>query len=298
MNGASYDFMVDMSGVDRDELLARAAQQLDTFSKPLSGTDRGTAKAAEITRALQGDEARLPRANLDLFRITDEQFLARGLSAPVRFTTLSKDFNFYWTSIPIGLKPKFNWAFNRIEARIAFNEGEVATKLPKAYQILPAKQFQKLLEGNMQLDVRLNENFEFEAKAAMKAGAGENAAQGGASAGLAVNASAGAVLGPFRYSVKKAKIDHNDPGMEWVFWRIDGAEFFEESSPQLVVVLQVPKGTKRLKIEAKLQAYRYFNTGAADWRAAVAHLPEAIKGFFERGAPLADQNTWDLSEHL
>jgi hypothetical protein len=300
MNQADFRFSVDLSRLDRGALLDEAASKMDVAVGHLGPAGRAAeSDAGKLTRAIKHDQARLPAANPDLYRITDKDFLARNLAAPVRFTELSKDFNFYWMDIPVGLHPEWNWAFNMIEARIAFNEGDAPETLPKAYQILPAKQFQTLAQANMNLEVRLNENFEFEATSGkLGVASGDASIKAKADAAGVVKAGAGAVLGPFKYQIKKAKIDHNAPGMEWVFWRIDGAEFFQEDSPRLIVILQVPKRTKTLRVSAALQAYRYFNLGAANWQEAVKRLPELLKSYFESGAPLQDSQQWDLSASL
>jgi hypothetical protein len=48
---------------------------------------------------------------------------------------------------------------------VEFNPDDSAPHTrPKAYQILPEKQFRTLLKGSTHLEVRLNENFVFSAK--------------------------------------------------------------------------------------------------------------------------------------
>ena len=83
-----------------------------------------------------------------------------------------------------------------------------------------------------------------------------------------------------------------------MFWRLDGAEFFQENRPELVVIAQVPKGAVEFKITAALQAYRYFNTGAADWQDAILGLPSRLVSFFKDGAPVGDAKEYDLRQHL
>ena len=100
------------------------------------------------------------------------------------------------------------------------------------------------------------------------------------------------------YNVKKAKIDHSAIGLEKVFWRLDGAEFFQESDFPLVVVLQVPKETKEVKVAAVMQASRYFAFLSADLQDAVSELGRRFRTFFEAGIPIQDQKLWDITPCL
>ncbi len=105
-------------------------------------------------------------------------------------------------------------------------------------------------------------------------------------------------MGPFVYDVKKAKIEHSAAGLEKVFWRLDGAEFFQESDFPLVVVLQVPKDTKEVKVAAVMQASRYFSFLSADLQDAVKELGERFRNFFKAGIPIQDQHMWDITSRL
>src|SRR5262249_12282453 len=162
------------------------------------------------------DQALLP-AYPDVYRITDKDFLAHNKPASVGVAEITRNFNFYWIRFPVGLKPELNWAFNMIEVRVEFNPGQPPHTRPKAYAILPKREFQVLFSANTVRRVGLNENLEFQAdtgelqlpgapvSAKLKAGVG-----GVAKAGV------GAVFGPFEYRLKRAKINHSATGMEWV----------------------------------------------------------------------------------
>ena len=297
METTQHRFEFNMAGIDRNRLLEQAASDLDALRGHLDNATGGVAPTDEgdRTRAIRNDQALLP-AFPDVYRITDHDFLARHAPAPVAFSELARSFDFYWIRFPVGLKPELNWGFNMIEVRIEFNEGAPPHTRPKAYQILPQKQFQTLVDANTSIEVTLNEKLEFEAKTGLLEGAlGPAGAKASAEVGAVAKAGAGAVLGPFRYRIKKAKIDHSATGLEWVFWRIDGAEFFQEDSPELVVIAQVPKITKTVTVKAELQASRYFSYGAAPWQDAVKQIPALLRGFFENGMPLRDEKPWDIT---
>lgn len=294
MDGFSYD----MSAVDRGSLLTSAASALDLQASSLGGPAQATeTPAGRVARALIGDEAFFS-AFPDVYEISDRTFLARKRPLPARFKELARDFRFYWLYIPIALIPQYNWAFNRLEVAIEFNPEDMKPeRRPRAYQILPAKQFQQLLELTTKLDVSINEEFEFAAHPPAVALPNDLASISGSVEASAAG-SAGLTVGPFSYRIKKAKIDHSPVGMEQVWWRIDGAEFFQEDSPALIVIVQVPTAVRQVKIAAALQAYRYFNFATAGLQDAVAQLPKALADFFRAGAPLRDDAAWDITPRL
>ena len=115
----------------------------------------------------------------------------------------------------------------------------------------------------------------------------------GASAKARIGGEVG--VGPLAVRMVAARVDHTAEGLEKVFWRLDGAEFFEENQPELVVVLQVPKGVETFDVVGVLQAYRRFNLFPAGLQAAVRQLPEALRVFFSGGAPLSAQTTYALA---
>ncbi len=96
----------------------------------------------------------------------------------------------------------------------------------------------------------------------------------------------------------KAQIDHTPVGMEKVRWRIDGAEFFGEDSPEPIVILQVPTATREVTITAALEASRYFNYASASLQDAIRELGASMRQFFRQGAPLQSTATWDISASL
>ncbi len=294
-----FDFSVDMQDVDRSARLAEAADRIDYLQRHLHGQPEGNeaqpSEAGNFIRESIGDEASLA-VFPDIYEITDRDYLARDLIAPVRFTELKRRFNFYWIRFPVGLAPRRNWDFKRIEVRVEFNPDSPEPHLrPKAYQILPDKKFQDLIQAHQGLELNFNESFVLEAKPlpiVAPAGKIEVGVDGVANGGF------GAVLGPFHYRVTRAKIDHNATGMEWVFWRIDGSEYFREITPELVIVAQVPKETEMVTMQARLQAYHDFNFASAGLKDLIGELPRVLRNYIKDGAPLADKKSWNLTPVL
>jgi len=292
-----FEFSFNMEGIDRQALLTEAADKVTQLHGHLGPgmAARDTAKEGESVRAFIDEEATLS-VFPDLYRITDQDYLARGVAAPVKFEELTRNHKYYWLRIPIGLAPKRGWSFNMIEVRIEFKAGNGKPHLtPRAYQILPNKKFQSLLQAHQKLELSLDENFEFAAKTG-----DVKWPQGKVNIGVeaVANAGAGVVLGPFTYELKRAQIDHNAVGMEWVFWRLDGAQFFQDDSPELIVIAQVPNEVTSVQLSAQLQAYRNFNFLTADLTQVIQQLPTSLRTFFTGGMPLRDERQWDLTPRL
>jgi hypothetical protein len=301
MSATSLDFSFNMEGLDRNALLTEAAERLNVLSGHLGGDVQkaGDSPLAALVKELQGDAAEFAKSPV-VQKITEERFASSNLQIGDRFKELTKQHDLYCVDFPVYLHAKRGWGFKRLEAIVEFNpENSDAMTRPKAIRILPDKQFQTQLQAGTRLEFGLDENLDFSAKSgAMEARAGS--AQVSASAGAGAKASTGFKLlaGPFAYQVKKAKIDHSAVGLEKVFWRVDGAEFFQENDFPLVVVLQVPKGTKEVKVAAVMQASRTFSFFTADLQDAVGELGRKIRSFFEAGAPIQDQQLWDITAHL
>ena len=296
-----FEFSFNMEGVDRNALLTEAAERLNVLSGRLGGDAEnvGDSPVAALVKELQGDAAEFAKSPV-VERISDETFLSNNLQIGNRFKELSKDHNLYCIDFPVYLHAKRGWGFNKLEVIVEFNPDDPEpTSRPKAIRILPEKKFETQLQGGMRLEVGLDENLDFSAKSGTMAAQAGNA-QVSASAGADAKLSTGLNLlaGPFVYNVKKAKIEHSAIGLEKVFWRLDGAEFFQESDFPLVVVLQVPKETKEVKVAAVMQASRYFSFLSADLQDAVRELGRRFRGFFEAGIPIQDKQLWDITPRL
>jgi hypothetical protein len=292
----------DMGGINRQSLLAEAAEQIDLQTAHLGDRTpqpRET-KAGELLRALHDGDVAEFAAFPTLYRITEKHFLEHNRAVPVRFEQLARDCNFYWLYLPMTLFPARNWAFNRLEVAIEFNPGSaIAHTRPTAYQILPQKHFQTLLEVSDSLEIRIGENFEFIASASVPP-VQMGVANSQIDAGVDVKAATkmGLVVGPFEYRIKRARIDHTAPGLEKVFWRLDGAQFFQNNDVPLIVIVQVPRETQKVQITAAMQAYRFFNLASADLQQAIQDLPKALRDFFSGGIPLRDEKLWDITPRL
>ena len=285
----NFDFGFD-TGIDRSSVLLDAARLVDEGAGHLGQNDETDAQArGNELRALLGDKAEWG-AQLEAHEITDADFLARQLAIPVLFKSLAKDFRFVWVRLPAYLVTKVNWGFSKLIVHIEFNpELGLAGGRPRAYQILPDRKFQTLLQAQDHLDIEvgIDSNFKLNQRAALPT----EALGGQATASIGVEGVAsggfGAVVGPFSYRIVRAKIEHTDTGLENVQWKFMGQEFFQETLPTMVVIVQIPRQTSHLNITAKLAAYRYFNVGSAGLFQFLTQLPSAVYNFLVKdGAPL------------
>lgn len=303
MDTNELDFSFDMRGADRNTLLAETAQRLDALSGHLGPNGKTeSSKEGDQARLAMEEEAKVG-AIPKVYRITQDEYLARQLKAPLQVEQLLKKYNFYWIQFPVFLHTRENWFFNKLELRIEFNLDEPRPELrPTAYQILPHRKFQKLIEAEQHLTVGVNENFELEVQTGavgLKTPDGQRKVHTQAGVDGAASGGFKLVIGPFEYAIKRAKIEHTDVNNVAVFWRIVGAEFFQEDRPEFIVVAQVPKKTKTVTIAPRLQAYRNFNTWSATFQQLSKNLPMAIREYFQGGAPIVhDPGPWDITSLL
>ncbi len=162
MADSGFDFSYDMQGVDRTTLLQEAAQTINALGGHLDDSGRQAPETPEAALILDlaKDVAKLGEFP-EIYKITGKNFLANNRAIPASFTSLTKQFNYYWLHIPIGLMPRRNWAFDRLELKVIFEGGDQPHLTPKAYQIMPAKQYETLMQANQSLRLGLNEKLEF-----------------------------------------------------------------------------------------------------------------------------------------
>jgi hypothetical protein len=296
-----FEFSFNMEGVDRNALLTEAAERLNVLSRDQAGdaSIEGDSPLAVLMKELRGDQAEFAELPV-VEKITDETFSSANLQIGERYKQLTRDHSLYCVDFPVYLHAQRGWGFNKLEVLVSFNpEDTASTTRPKAIRILPEKKFETQLQGGMRMEVGIDENLDFSAKSGSVA-AQAGGAQVSASAGAGAKLSTGLNLkmGPFVYDLKRAKIEHSAVGLEKVFWRLDGAELFQDSDFPLVVVLQVPKEAKEVKVAAAMHASRHFSFLTADWQDAVKELGRRFRNFFEAGAPIQHTKEWDITSRL
>lgn len=309
MNDDPLKFSFDFGDANHPDLLAEAQQTISALRLNLDNTQAAAVTDApmKLLEELKGEVAEFG-VYPEVLPLEARHFSEHGLKVPVRFTDLSAGYRFYWLRLPLALHPRAGLPFYKLECAVEFNPDEAAGHLrPRAQLILPDRKFRELMTAQQGLSLQIGENFEFQAKTpsiriggdstpgAAVSPTGSIAAEGGVDAKVA--GQLGFVAGPFNYRLRQAQIEHTEPDLEKVFWRLTGGEFFEETAPTLIVVLKVPREVQAVKIAAALQAYHHLTLAAPVWD-ALTYAGERILNFFRRGAPKPDTITWDITKSL
>jgi len=307
----AYDFSLDLSNIDRDAYIYEAAKLADDIKdrepvlsgnlkpdsitvpsnyNPLS-SDSSKSVEGQIIRTYAQDMASFAKKP-DVYKITDEDFIAKKRDIPHIFSQFTEDYDFYWIRFPINIIKKSNWAFNKIEVIIDFlADTDTPHSYPKVFQILPDKKHMYFIQTSGSVAINIDENFQFAANPNIES----TGLTGAAEVSSKAESNAGLVLGPFKYSLNKAKVDHSDIGSQWLFWILNGIEFVQDTSPDLIILTQVRKNTKHLNIRAQLQAYCDFSLLNTDIQKIINLLPDNIKNFFVKGCPVRDINEYHLN---
>jgi hypothetical protein len=300
---SAFDFDFDFSGVDRAELLAEASNTVRALGSELGpGTLTGESAADAASNLLSqlNEEVAQFSTFPGVLPLDEKNFTEHGMEVPRRFQDLIQKYKFYWLHFPITLSPLQNMPFVKLQCAVEFNPGVTEGHLrPLAHMIFPDRKFQQLLELSDSLELGIDENFEFNAGTGKLEGqAGLATAKGEAGVGAKAKGKLGLVIGPFKHTWKKAQIEHSPAGTEKVFWRVSGAEFFQEDTPTFIVVLQLPKAVNDVQIAAALQAYHQPNIWAMGPGEGIKYFTQRLATFFRKGAPMQDTQVWNITHSL
>jgi hypothetical protein len=261
-----------------------------------AGAVHGASDFGDLVRGLVEDTAEFGTyPDIYPIPVLDLPYVDR--TSPAWKAALEDGFTFWWLRIPLVLFPRRDWAFNRLEVRIEFNPQEPDPQLrPKAFDILPNRRFDTIMKAGAQISVTVGADGRFAVNTgnfALDVGGVSASVGAGVRAGASIGGELGFTAMPYR--AVAARVDHTNEGLERVFWRLDGAEFFQENPPQLIVILQVPRGCVSPEMLAVMQAYRRFNLFPAGLQAAIRQLPEALRVFFSQGAPIGATAKYQLT---
>lgn len=305
----AFGFDFEFGDVDRAALLGEARRTIGALRVELGDADGGAARAGAPSAGEQAALALLDDFDRavaefggypDVVRLEERHFTEHGLAVPPRFRELRKTHRFYWLRFPTVLRPRPGTVYARLQCGVHFNPGTTAGHLlPRAALILPDRRFQEILAADLGGEVRIGESFEFEASSgALAQRVGPASASGSASVDAKAAANLGLVAGPFRYSVKRALVDHTAPGAEKVLWTLAGTELLQSDDLAPIVVLQVPDGVERVEVAGALRAYHRFDP-AAEVGQALRYFTERLRAFLRAGAPTAaPPMVWDITPSL
>jgi hypothetical protein len=290
-------------GIDRNQLLARAADQLNALRGDMGGAavpgraPVDTPEACTI-RAMAKDEGRFADKP-QVFPITDQAYLAARLSVPVAAEQMMSQYRFYLLRFSFDLQPAAGWAFNKLAVQVEFDADETGNR-PKVYALFPDKKFKPILEAGAKVDAGLGADMQFAAglkEVQLSAGPAGLTTGGQAHAKAGVDTTL--VVGPFSLDWKKALIKTSQAGLEWAWWELDGAEFNRGDDPGLMLVAQVPRTAKRVGLHGQFRASRLFQLFDFGLRNAILNLDEAMSRFFKGGAPYDfGPVDWDLTADM
>jgi hypothetical protein len=290
MGSGELDFTVDLTGVDVRALLEDALWRVDALEGHM-GDETPEVRAGPVgalVRGMNEDIAEFAAFPV-VYPITAADFVARDGAVPEGFRQLSERNRFYRIEFPVNLFPRSAWSFDRLEVRIEFNPGEAGPARPKAFQVFPNRQIATLASSTYEVRLRLDSNLQFAVEAPPMAPVASAGATAAANAGLDI------AIGPFDYRLTRMVVETSAPGLEKAFWRFDDARLLQQDCPHLIVITQVPDATVTVNVACALQAYRNYNFLADRVRNTLRELPKAIRAFFQNGAPLTDEATYDLS---
>lgn len=278
----------------REELLASAAEIFDRRAATLGGDPPRETPEGRLAREFSQDRAELGQP--EVHRLASEHIEREGV--PVTRDELTRLAAHYWLSLPVLLWTRTGHAFNRLEIKLVFNEGDPGGR-PVVVDAVPTHELVTKFEANARLAVSVNGNFKFKVQVpdASLAPFGVPA-EIGARAGVDADAESKIILGPLGYSIRSPEVQRSGAGLHEVWWRLERASFIYENDPGLRVILMVPRTTARLHVGAQLLATRYTTFFGAGFRQALKDLPEVMRQFFTGGTPIAADGEWDLSEAL
>jgi hypothetical protein len=289
--------------IDRNQLLANAADQLNALRGVMGSADvRGAAPAdtpeACTIRAMAKDEGRFADKP-QVFPVTNEAYLAARLSVPVATGQMMNQYRFYLLRFSFDLRPAAGWAFNKLAVQVEFDADETGDR-PKVYALFPDMKFKPILGAEAKVNAGLGADMQFEAGLKpVELSAGPAGVKTGGEAHAKAGVDATLVVGPFSLDWKKALIKTSQTGLEWAWWELDGAEFNRGDDPGLMVVVQVPRTAKRVGLRGQFRASRLFQLFDFGLRNAILNLDEAMSRFFKGGAPYDyGPVDWDLTADM
>ncbi|NUR69726.1 MAG: hypothetical protein HOU81_02810 [Hamadaea sp.] len=301
MTSDDLDFSADLTE-DRTAVLLDAARRVDALSGHLGPGADDDSEFGALLRTLNEDAVEfgsfpdvLPVPILDLPNA--------DRTSPAWRAALDDGYTFWWIRLPILLFPRRGWGFTRLEMRVEFNPDEPdPRRRPRAFDILPNRRFDTIVSAGGEFHVGVGADARLAVKVptipldaiGALAGVPLPLAAGG-KAQADAGASVDVALAPVRFRMTAARVDHTAEGLEKVFWRLDGAEFFAEDPPQLVIILQVPRGVESVQMRAVMRAYRRFTFFPAGLQSMIRELPSALRAFFSQGAPVGDTRSYDLT---
>jgi len=292
---------IDFRAEERKQFLEEMEAVSENYASSLGQPGQETERRSQLKKLLEqlGEESAELSPSLDVLRLRRNVFTERGCAVPPRIRDLLHRYQFYLVHVPIALMPRPGWGFTELECIIEFNPEAPPDERPVAFQIFPHEIWQDVLKAWQGLaigvgkSVGLDEEFEFKLDPTrLGTLPSEISAEARAALSGHVASGAGLILGPFNYHIWRPRIATSGRGHVQVRWRLEGEEYVTEGKPQLGIVLQVPRATRRVDIIGVLKVSKSFHLFTAEMRYVVNFLKERARQFFQAGAPLVHDRQW------
>ena len=275
--------------------IAAAAQSYQS-TLGASKADKDKRRALEQSKDRLEDE--LYSATLEFSKVLEvlplrkSDYEAQGLQVPTRIAAQMKNFRFYLVNVPITMVSLPGWGFVELECILEFNPLDEAKDRPVAHELLPKEKWQDVVRANQGLQVGLDENLEFQTPKLVEQVLGKTGVN------LAARATAGLVLGPFEYRIRRPQIVARGVGNVKARWRLVGEQTIEREEPVLGIVLKVPKHVRQVELIGVLKASGRFHNFTSELRHLKRFLRDRTQRFIDEGAPDAVPGEWDISSYL
>jgi hypothetical protein len=296
MNNLYEELDVDFEPVDRQVFLQELSDIAKDYKSNLGSEAPAEGELSPLDRFVEelGKEVAELSPKLSVVPLNKKIFADLGLVMPSYIANLMKRFKYFLVDFPITLVPRPGWGFERMECRVEFNPGLPNNDRPTAYQIFPQEEWQDVIHAWQELNIGLDENFEFKVVPSKPIDQlSDLTPEIKAAVEQKIAGKAGLVLGPFNYFVRKSKIRSQGRGNVKVIWRLDGEDRIIQTEPHLGIVLQVPKHVARIDAIGALAVYRTFHFFTAELHDVMDFLSEPTKNFLLKGAPATDKKPWD-----
>jgi hypothetical protein len=109
-----------------------------------------------------------------------------------------------------------------------------------------------------------------------------------------IEAGVGLILGPYEYTIRRAKIRSRGRLNVEAFWRLDGREHTDEEDIHLEAVLMTPR-RRKMMIHAcgELRAYHDFQVWTSDiFKDWLPHFGKALRSMLGKGIPVISSAKW------
>jgi hypothetical protein len=283
----------------RSQLLLAAAEAADNLQN-FAGTGESGApdRGATVLRELVNDEI-VFASQPEVYPIkVEEAMKSARLPSSVESADFGAPYKYFLVRFPFDVQPAGPWNFNELKVRIEFSAGPNERR-PKVQGLFPEARFQDVLKADASLEIGLTPSAEFAVNTgALSFDAAPMSASAQAEVSARAKAGAGLAVGPFQLAWRKAIVKTSQPGLEWVWWQVGGADLKRGDTSPFMVVLQVANEATSVIATGQVQASRYYNLIRNAFQ-NITNWPKVYREFVEAGAPyLAGPTRWDLSKDV